>query len=169
MAVNSRPLLLPFPRDQLVRLSVNPRVRSFPATIRETSSYPNRQLCHRGSHNEDDHGCKTKYASRPLSARRPRPGMIILNVRTFDDPTVARPGREILRDGGLPWTEVHGEILAVRKTTRLKTDCADADTLESELRPTRSIQWEKSTAQWMALLSSATICGNPSEKLIEYA
>ena len=67
------------------------------------------------------------------------------------------------------WTEVHGEILAVRKTTRLKTDRADADTLDSELRPTRSIQSEKSTAQWMALLSSATICGDPSEKLIEYA
>jgi hypothetical protein len=32
-----------------------------------------------------------------------------------------------------------------------------------------AIQWEKSTAQRMALLSSATICGDPSEKLIEYA
>ena len=78
---------------------------------------------------------------------------------------VARPGREIFRDGGLPWTEVH----ALRKTGRLKIDCAGAVSLESELRPTRPIQWEKSTAQRIVLLSSATICGDPSEKLIEYA
>src|SRR5439155_14426275 len=52
------PLLLPLPRDQLVRMPVKVRVRSFRATIRETSSRPNRHLCHRGSHNDDDHGCK---------------------------------------------------------------------------------------------------------------
>jgi hypothetical protein len=56
--VNWPPLLLPLPRDQLVSMPVNVRVRSFPATIRETSSRPNRHLCHRGSHNDDDHGCK---------------------------------------------------------------------------------------------------------------
>ena len=39
-----------------------------------------------------------------------RPDMIILNVGTFDDPTVAKPGREIFRDDALPWIEVHGEI-----------------------------------------------------------
>jgi hypothetical protein len=39
-----------------------------------------------------------------------RPGVIILNVGTFDDPTVANPGREIFRDDALPWVEVHGEI-----------------------------------------------------------
>jgi hypothetical protein len=39
-----------------------------------------------------------------------RPGMIILNVGTFDDPSVAKPGREIFRDDALPWIEVHGEI-----------------------------------------------------------
>jgi hypothetical protein len=39
-----------------------------------------------------------------------RPGMIILNVGTFDDPTVAKPGREIFRDDALPWVAVHGEI-----------------------------------------------------------
>ena len=39
-----------------------------------------------------------------------RPGMIILNVGTFDDPTVAKPGREIFRDDELPWVEVQGEI-----------------------------------------------------------
>src|SRR4029077_20455003 len=39
-----------------------------------------------------------------------RPDTIILNVGTFDDPTVAKPGREIFRDDSLPWIEVHGEI-----------------------------------------------------------
>jgi hypothetical protein len=36
--------------------------------------------------------------------------MIILNVGRFDDPSVAKPGREIFRDDALPWIEVHGEI-----------------------------------------------------------
>jgi hypothetical protein len=36
--------------------------------------------------------------------------MIILNVGTFDDLTVVKPGREIFRGDGLPWIEVHGEI-----------------------------------------------------------
>jgi len=36
--------------------------------------------------------------------------MIILNVGTFDDPTSAKPGREIFRDDALPWIEVRGEI-----------------------------------------------------------
>ena len=39
-------------------MPVNVRARSFPATIRETSSRPNQHLCHRGSHNDDDHRCK---------------------------------------------------------------------------------------------------------------
>src|SRR6267143_231872 len=39
-------------------MPVNVHARSFPATIRETSSRPNRHFCHRGSHNDDDHGCK---------------------------------------------------------------------------------------------------------------
>ena len=39
-----------------------------------------------------------------------RPGMIILNVGTFDDPSIARPGPEIFRGDALPWIEVHGEI-----------------------------------------------------------
>ena len=39
-----------------------------------------------------------------------RPSMIILNVWTFDDPTVAKPGREIFRRDALPWIEVHGAI-----------------------------------------------------------
>jgi len=39
-----------------------------------------------------------------------RPDSIILNVGTFDDPCVAKAGREIFRDDALPWIEVHGEI-----------------------------------------------------------
>jgi len=39
-----------------------------------------------------------------------RHGMIILNVGTFDDPTIAKPGREIFCRDALPWIEVHGEI-----------------------------------------------------------
>ena len=38
-----------------------------------------------------------------------RPDSIILNVGTFDDPTVAKPGREIFRDDALPWIQVHGQ------------------------------------------------------------
>jgi hypothetical protein len=39
-----------------------------------------------------------------------RPESIILNVGTFDNPAVAKPGREIFRDDALPWLAVHGEI-----------------------------------------------------------
>jgi len=39
-----------------------------------------------------------------------RPDSIILNVGTFDDPSVAKAGREIFRDDALPWIEVHGDI-----------------------------------------------------------
>ncbi len=39
-----------------------------------------------------------------------RPDTIVLNVGTFDDPTVAKPGREIFRDDAVPWIEVHGEV-----------------------------------------------------------
>jgi hypothetical protein len=38
------------------------------------------------------------------------PDTIVLNVGTFDDPTVVKPGREIFRADALPWVEVHGEI-----------------------------------------------------------
>jgi hypothetical protein len=50
--------------------------------------------------------CGSSIAEEPGT----RPGMIILNVGTFDDPNVAKPGREIFRDDALPWVEVHGEI-----------------------------------------------------------
>jgi hypothetical protein len=39
-----------------------------------------------------------------------QPGSIVLNVGTFDDPTVAKPGREIFRADALPWIEVRGDI-----------------------------------------------------------
>jgi hypothetical protein len=39
-----------------------------------------------------------------------RAGIIILNVGTFDDPSLAKPGREIFRDDALPWLHVDGDI-----------------------------------------------------------
>jgi hypothetical protein len=39
-----------------------------------------------------------------------RPSDIILNVGTFDDPTVAKAGREIFHDDALPWVAVQGEV-----------------------------------------------------------
>jgi hypothetical protein len=50
--------------------------------------------------------CGSSIAEEPGA----RPGVIILKVGTFDDPTVAKAGREIFRDDALPWVEVHGEI-----------------------------------------------------------
>jgi len=50
--------------------------------------------------------CGSSIAEKPGT----RPGFIILNVGTFDQPAVAKPGREIFRDDALPWVEVHGEI-----------------------------------------------------------
>jgi len=42
------------------------------------------------------------------SARRPQ--MMILNVGTFDDPSVAKPGREIFRDGAWTWFHCDGDM-----------------------------------------------------------
>src|SRR5271166_5344935 len=53
-------------------MSVNLGVRSSPAMIQETSGHPNRHLCHRGSHNDADHGWKIK-AYQPFSARLQEP------------------------------------------------------------------------------------------------
>ena len=63
MLVNGPPLPLPLPRDQRMWISVNARSRSFPVTIRETSSHRNRPLGHRGSNNDSDHGCKISRLS----------------------------------------------------------------------------------------------------------
>src|SRR6516164_6969106 len=73
--MNCPPLLLPLPCDQRVRMPVNVHARSFPATIRETSSLPNRHPCHRGSHSADN-GCKisTRYPAtfHPSSRTAPK-------------------------------------------------------------------------------------------------
>ena len=50
--------------------------------------------------------CGSSIAEEPGT----RPGIIVLNVGTFDQPAVAKPGREIFRDDALPWVEVQGEI-----------------------------------------------------------
>src|SRR6516165_11477279 len=50
--------------------------------------------------------CGSSIAEEPGT----RPGIIILNIGTFDHPAVAKPGREIFRDDALPWVKVHGEI-----------------------------------------------------------
>jgi hypothetical protein len=50
--------------------------------------------------------CGSSIAEEPGT----RPGMIILNVGTFDDPSIAKPGQEIFRRDAVPWIEVHGEI-----------------------------------------------------------
>jgi hypothetical protein len=50
--------------------------------------------------------CGSSLAEEPGT----RPGMVILTAGTFDDPTIARPAREIFRDDGLPWVHVDGDI-----------------------------------------------------------
>ena len=60
--------------------------------------------------------CGSSIADEPGA----RPGMIILNVGTFDDPSFAKPRRTIFRDDALQWIEVHGEIPRFAKPARLK-------------------------------------------------
>jgi hypothetical protein len=55
--------------------------------------------------------CGSSIAEEPGT----RPGIIILNVGTFDDPAVAKVEREIFHNDALPWIEVHGEILRFAK------------------------------------------------------
>ena len=50
--------------------------------------------------------CGSSLAEEPGT----RPGAVILNVGTFDDPTAVKPAREIFRDDAVPWIEVHGDI-----------------------------------------------------------
>ena len=87
--VNSLLLLLPLRRDQRVRIPVSVHARSFPATIRETSSRPNRHLCHRGSNNDSDRGCKISTLPGHFSARRQEPlrsGCTSISFRLSPDP-----------------------------------------------------------------------------------
>jgi hypothetical protein len=51
-------------------------------------------------------GCGSSIAEEPGT----RPGMVILNVGTFDDPAIAKPAREIFRDDALPWVHVDADI-----------------------------------------------------------
>jgi hypothetical protein len=50
--------------------------------------------------------CGSSIAEEPGT----RPGAVILNVGTFDDPAAIKPGREIFRDDGVPWVHVAGDI-----------------------------------------------------------
>jgi hypothetical protein len=50
--------------------------------------------------------CGSSIAEEPGA----RPGVLVLNVGTFDDPAVAKPGREIFRDAALPWVHLDGDI-----------------------------------------------------------
>jgi len=50
--------------------------------------------------------CGSSIAEEPGS----RSGILVLNVGTFDDPSLAKPSREIFRDDALPWVEVHGDL-----------------------------------------------------------
>jgi hypothetical protein len=49
--------------------------------------------------------CGSSIAEEP--GTRP---VIVLNVGTFDDPSLARPGREIFCDDGLRWVHIEGDI-----------------------------------------------------------
>jgi hypothetical protein len=50
--------------------------------------------------------CGSSIAEEPGT----RPGMVILNIGTFDDPKIAKPALEIFRDDALPWVDVPGDI-----------------------------------------------------------
>jgi hypothetical protein len=50
--------------------------------------------------------CGSSIAEEPGA----RPGVVVLNVGTFDEPVLAKPGREIFRDDALPWLQVEGDI-----------------------------------------------------------
>jgi hypothetical protein len=50
--------------------------------------------------------CGSSIAEQPGM----RPEIIVLNVGTLDDPSIAKPAREIFCDAALPWVAVHGDI-----------------------------------------------------------
>ena len=58
--------------------------------------------------------CGSSIAEEPGA----RPGILVLNVGTFDNPAMARPSREIFRDDALPWVELHGDIQRFAKRPR---------------------------------------------------
>jgi hypothetical protein len=54
------------------------------------------------------HFCSECGASLAEESPSRRPGVLILNVGTFDDPSQAMPAREIFRDDALPWVALSG-------------------------------------------------------------
>jgi hypothetical protein len=50
--------------------------------------------------------CGSSIAEEPGT----RPGMVILNIGTFDDPRIVKPALEIFKDDALPWVQVTGDI-----------------------------------------------------------
>jgi hypothetical protein len=56
--------------------------------------------------------CGSSIAEEPGT----RPGAVILNVGTFDDPAVAQPVLEIFRDNALPWVQISGDMQRFAKT-----------------------------------------------------
>lgn len=55
--------------------------------------------------------CGSSLAEEPGT----RPGMVILNVGTFDEPKAVRPAREIFGDDALPWVQVTGDMVRFAK------------------------------------------------------
>jgi hypothetical protein len=49
--------------------------------------------------------CGSSLAGEPGT----RPGMVILNVGTFDDPSAVTPALEIFRDDALPFVQITGD------------------------------------------------------------
>jgi hypothetical protein len=56
--------------------------------------------------------CGSSLAAEPGM----RPGMLMLNVGTLDDPAVVQPALEIFRDNALPWVQISGDIPRFAKT-----------------------------------------------------
>jgi hypothetical protein len=50
--------------------------------------------------------CGSSIAEEPGS----RPDVMILNVGTLDEPSIAKPGYEIFRDAAVPWVHIEGDI-----------------------------------------------------------
>jgi hypothetical protein len=56
------------------------------------------------------HFCPQCGSSLAVESPSRRPGVLILNVGTFDDPAQVTPTREIFRDDALPWVHVEGGV-----------------------------------------------------------
>ncbi|MGD9614741.1 MAG: GFA family protein [Alphaproteobacteria bacterium] len=56
------------------------------------------------------HFCPQCGSSLAEESPTRRPGMLILNVGTFDDPAMVMPMRETFRDDAWPWLHIDGDI-----------------------------------------------------------